>query len=71
MQSIIDSLPGLVAVAIVDIDSGMSLASHANSPALNPDTTAAYNTQVVNEEEGHAGAQADRPDYRAYPHHPH
>ncbi|MBJ6143161.1 hypothetical protein [Hymenobacter sp. BT559] len=46
VQNIIDDLPGLMAVAIVDISSGMSLASHSNSD-INPETAAAYNTEVV------------------------
>jgi predicted regulator of Ras-like GTPase activity (Roadblock/LC7/MglB family) len=46
VQNIINDLPGLQAVAIVDISSGMSLASHSNS-GINPETAAAYNTEVV------------------------
>jgi CRP-like cAMP-binding protein len=46
VQNIINDLPGLLAVAIVDISSGMSLASHSNS-GINPETAAAYNTEVV------------------------
>ena len=46
VQNIINDLPGLMAVAIVDISSGMSLASHSNS-GINPETAAAYNTEVV------------------------
>ncbi|RZK16359.1 MAG: hypothetical protein EOO56_20115 [Hymenobacter sp.] len=46
VQNILNDLPGLLAVAIVDISSGMSLASHTNS-TINPDTAAAYNTEVV------------------------
>ncbi len=47
MQNIIDSLPQLVAVAVVEVSSGLCLASHSNSPTLNPETAAAYNTEVV------------------------
>lgn len=47
VQTIISELPGLVAVAIVDVESGMALASHSNSPSINPETAAAYNTEVV------------------------
>ena len=47
MQNIIDDLPQLIAVAIVEVSSGMCLASHSNSPTLNPETAAAYNTEVV------------------------
>lgn len=46
VQNILNDLPGLMAIAVVDISSGMSLASHTNS-AINPDTAAAYNTEVV------------------------
>ena len=47
VQEIIDSLPTLMAVAVVDIQSGMALASHSNVASLNPETAAAYNTEVV------------------------
>jgi hypothetical protein len=47
VQAIINSWPGLMAVAGVDIASGMALASHSNVPSLNPETVAAYNTEVV------------------------
>ncbi len=50
VQNIINDLPGLLAVAIVDISSGMSLASHSNS-GINPDTAAAYNTEVVKQKQ--------------------
>ena len=46
VQNILNDLPALLAVAVVDISSGMSLASHTNS-SINPDTAAAYNTEVV------------------------
>ncbi|GGG37217.1 hypothetical protein [Hymenobacter glacieicola] len=51
VEGIINDLPSLVAVAVVDVTSGMSLASHSNSPALNPDTAAAYNTEVVKQKQ--------------------
>ena len=51
VQEIINSLPSLVAVAIVDIQSGMALASHTNNPNLNPETAAAYNTEVVKQKQ--------------------
>ena len=51
VQDIITDLPGLVAIAVVDTQSGMSLASHSNSPAINPDTAAAYNTEVVKQKQ--------------------
>ena len=46
VQNIINDLPGLLAIAVVDINSGMSLASHSNS-GINPETAAAYHTEVV------------------------
>jgi len=55
VQNIINDLPGLLAVAIVDVSSGMSLASHANS-SINPDTAAAYNTEVVKQKQKAMGA---------------
>ncbi|HEX8425739.1 hypothetical protein [Hymenobacter sp.] len=51
VQDVITDLPGLTAVAVVDATSGMSLASHTNSPNLNPDTAAAYNTEVVKQKQ--------------------
>jgi len=50
VQNILNDLPGLLAVAVVDISSGMSLASHTNSN-INPDTAAAYNTEVVKQKQ--------------------
>jgi hypothetical protein len=37
VQNILNSLPSLMAVAVVDVTSGMALASHSNSPAINPE----------------------------------
>jgi len=51
VQEIINSLPTLMAVAIVDVQSGMALASHSNTPNLNPETAAAYNTEVVKQKQ--------------------
>ncbi|MDO7850602.1 hypothetical protein [Hymenobacter convexus] len=51
VDGIINDLPSLVAVAVVDITSGMALASHSNSPSLNPETAAAYNTEVVKQKQ--------------------
>ena len=51
VQNIINELPQLVAVAIVDAQSGMALASHTNSPTFNPETAAAYNTEVVKQKQ--------------------
>ena len=51
VEAIINDLPGLVAVAVVDVTSGMALASHSNSPSINPETAAAYNTEVVKQKQ--------------------
>ena len=51
VDAIITDLPSLVAVAVVDVGSGMALASHSNSPAINPETAAAYNTEVVKQKQ--------------------
>jgi predicted regulator of Ras-like GTPase activity (Roadblock/LC7/MglB family) len=55
VQNILNDLPGALAVAIVDISSGMTLASHTNSN-INPETAAAYNTEVVKQK--HKAMQA-------------
>ena len=51
VQDVLNDLPGLVAVAVVDVTSGMALASHSNSPNINPETAAAYNTEVVRQKQ--------------------
>jgi predicted regulator of Ras-like GTPase activity (Roadblock/LC7/MglB family) len=51
VEAIINDLPSLVAVAVVDVNSGMALASHSNSPTVNPETAAAYNTEVVKQKQ--------------------
>ena len=51
VQDVLNDLPGLMAIAVVDITSGMALASHSNSPNLNPETAAAYNTEVVKQKQ--------------------
>ena len=51
VDAIITDLPSLVAVAVVDIQSGMALASHSNVASLNPETAAAYNTEVVKQKQ--------------------
>ena len=50
-QNIINAIPGLIAVAIVEVQSGMALASHSNNPNMNPETAAAYNTEVVKQKQ--------------------
>lgn len=51
VQEIMDALPTLMAVAVVDMQSGMALASHSNVPNLNPETAAAYNTEVIKQKQ--------------------
>ncbi|WP_201985631.1 roadblock/LC7 domain-containing protein [Hymenobacter rubidus] len=51
VQEVLNDLPGLVAIAVVDTTSGMALASHSNSPSINPETAAAYNTEVVKQKQ--------------------
>ncbi len=51
VQDVLNDLPGLMAVAVVDVASGMALASHSNSPNINPETAAAYNTEVVRQKQ--------------------
>jgi hypothetical protein len=51
VDAIITDLPGLMAVAVVDVTSGMALASHTNSASINPETAAAYNTEVVKQKQ--------------------
>ena len=51
VQQILNDLPTLIAVAVVDSTSGMTLASHSNSSTLNPETAAAYNAEVVKQKQ--------------------
>jgi predicted regulator of Ras-like GTPase activity (Roadblock/LC7/MglB family) len=51
VQQIMTDIPNLLAVAIVDASSGMALASHSALPGLNPETAAAYNTEVVKQKQ--------------------
>ena len=51
VQNILNDLPQTLAVAVVEVSSGMCLASHSNSPSLNPETAAAYNTEVVKQKQ--------------------
>ena len=47
VKGILADLPTLVAVAVVETETGMPLASHANIADLDIETAAAYNTEVV------------------------
>ena len=51
IQNILDELPSVIAVAIVDTNTGMTLASHSNNPSVNPDSAAAYNAEVVKQKQ--------------------
>lgn len=47
VQGIMTELPTLLAVAVVETETGMPLASHANIADFDIETAAAYNTEVV------------------------
>jgi hypothetical protein len=47
VKEILEALPTLLAVAVVETETGMSLASHSNIADFDIDTAAAYNTEVV------------------------
>ncbi|WP_324674758.1 hypothetical protein [Hymenobacter sp. GOD-10R] len=51
VQGIRADLPSLMAVAVVDVNSGKMLASHSNSISINPETAATYNTEVVRQKQ--------------------
>jgi hypothetical protein len=51
VEAILGVLPSLLAVAVVDINTGMALASHSNLSSINPETAAAYNTEVVKQKQ--------------------
>jgi predicted regulator of Ras-like GTPase activity (Roadblock/LC7/MglB family) len=47
IEKIISEIPGLIAMAVIDINSGMSLASHSVNPSFDPEIASAYNAEVV------------------------
>jgi len=47
IQEILAELPTLLAVAVVETETGMPLASHTNIADFDIETAAAYNTEVV------------------------
>lgn len=47
IKEIMKELPTLVAVAVVETETGMPLASHSNVADFDIETAAAYNTEVV------------------------
>ncbi|QIX63563.1 hypothetical protein FY528_07835 [Hymenobacter lutimineralis] len=51
LAGLLKSLPALVAVAIVQADTGDTLAHHSTAGSLNPETAAAYNAEVVRQKQ--------------------
>lgn len=51
VKDVLAELPQLLAVAVVDVESGACLAAHSNSPAIDPSTAAAYNAEVVKQKQ--------------------
>ncbi|UOR05424.1 hypothetical protein MUN82_21165 [Hymenobacter aerilatus] len=47
VKEIMKDLPSLVAVAVVETETGMPLAAHSNSADFDVETAAAYNTEVI------------------------
>lgn len=47
VETMLDTIPGAIAVCIAEIDSGMCLASKSKDSALEPELAAAYNAEVV------------------------
>lgn len=47
VKEILEALPTLLAVAVVETETGMPLAAHSNISDFDIDTAAAYNTEVV------------------------
>jgi predicted regulator of Ras-like GTPase activity (Roadblock/LC7/MglB family) len=47
IKEILEALPTLLAVAVVETETGMPLAAHSNIADFDIDTAAAYNTEVV------------------------
>lgn len=51
VHNVLAELPRLVAVAVVDVASGVSLAAHSQVAGFNPDTAASYNAEVVKQKQ--------------------
>ncbi|GAB3836457.1 hypothetical protein LJ737_10300 [Hymenobacter sp. 15J16-1T3B] len=47
VQNILKEIPSLVAVAVVETETGMPLAHHSNLATFDAETAAAYNTEVI------------------------
>ena len=51
LEGLLRELPDLVAVAVVQTDTGATLAKHTTTDSLNPETAAAYNAEVVKQKQ--------------------
>ncbi|UOQ53715.1 hypothetical protein [Hymenobacter cellulosivorans] len=51
IQGLVQALPGLLAAAVVQTESGVTLAQHSTTDQLNPATAAAYNAEVVRQKQ--------------------
>lgn len=51
VDKIISEVPGLIAISVVELKSGMSLASYTNSPTYDIDAASAYLAEVVRQEQ--------------------
>lgn len=51
VEMILARMPDLLAVAVVDMESGRALAAHSNTPAINPQTAASYNAAVIRQKQ--------------------
>lgn len=47
VKDMLTELPTLLVVAVVDVETGMPLASHTNVANFDVETAAAYNTEVI------------------------
>ena len=44
-------LPRLLTITVVDVSTGLALASHSNMPSINPEAAVAYTTEVVRQKQ--------------------
>jgi predicted regulator of Ras-like GTPase activity (Roadblock/LC7/MglB family) len=51
VDKMITEIPGLIAISIVDLKSGMSLASHSTQANFDPDIASAFNAEVVRQKQ--------------------
>ena len=47
IKTVSEQVNGIIAISVVDLDSGMSLGSLTNAPNFDPDIASAYNAEVV------------------------